>query len=106
MKKYFAGVLISILSATPMAAIASELDLPTDPAKREEVLKKGFLDCDKLSREIALDGGDAALCSAVYEALLKEVFKGDFQKLLEWWQANKLPTDPTPPAEEDEASST
>jgi hypothetical protein len=71
----------------------ARLELDATPAPEQgaaratpEQLKSAFLQCDRLSRETALDSGTAGQCSVVYEALKQRVFAGDFERLLAWWR--------------------
>jgi hypothetical protein len=52
-------------------------------------LKATYLDCDRHASERLLDQGEVMRCSQVAEALLVRVFKGDFNQLLAWWNAEK-----------------
>jgi len=53
----------------------------------EAELKNAYSNCSQVSMRHALSGGEAALCSIVYETLLSTVFKGDFGSLLAWSRA-------------------
>lgn len=50
----------------------------------EAELKNAYSNCSQESMRRALSGGEAALCSIVYETLLSTVFEGDFGALLAW----------------------
>jgi hypothetical protein len=52
-------------------------------------LKTAYLVCDEQATQSVLDFGDAARCSQIAEALLKQVFDGDFERLLQWWRVAK-----------------
>jgi hypothetical protein len=52
-------------------------------------LKTAYLVCDEQATQTVLDFGDAARCSQIAEALLKQVFDGDFERLLQWWRVAK-----------------
>lgn len=54
-----------------------------------ERLKTAYLVCDKQATESVLDFGEAARCSHIAAALLKQVFDGDLERLLQWWRAAK-----------------
>lgn len=53
-------------------------------ASREADLKQRYLHCSGAATYGLLARGEIALCSVVYETLLKEVFVGDFLALLVW----------------------
>lgn len=55
-----------------------------------DALKTTYLMCDRRATHEVLGFGDAVVCSQVSEALKHQVFGGDFDKLIEWWQAHKL----------------
>lgn len=55
----------------------------------EPQLKTFYLRCERDAMQSLLDFGDAASCSAVYEVLLRRVFKGDFAALLAWWRQQR-----------------
>ena len=59
-----------------------------------EQLQTSYLMCDRRANRELLGFADAAHCSQISEALKHKVFGGDFDKLLEWWQAHKL-SDPS-----------
>jgi hypothetical protein len=78
-----------------------------DPAKRESellvfdrepeaCLKAMFMNCSEASEQNVLDVGTAMVCSVAYEALLKSVFKGNFDTLLAWWQSQRGKPGETP----------
>jgi hypothetical protein len=52
-------------------------------------LKTAYLVCDEQATQTMLDFGEAARCSQIAEALLKQVFDGDFERLLQWWRVAK-----------------
>jgi len=56
-----------------------------------EQLKTSYLMCDRRATREFLGFADAVVCSHISEALKHKVFGGDFNKLIEWWQAHKLP---------------
>jgi len=55
-----------------------------------EELKSAYLDCERLAAATFLDAGGAAICSMVHEELKQRLFEGDFQRLLDWWQAHRI----------------
>jgi hypothetical protein len=70
--------------AISCAAIAqAPIDVRTDQ------LKTAYLVCDEQATQTILDFGEAARCSQIAEALLKQVFDGDFERLLQWWRVAK-----------------
>jgi hypothetical protein len=61
------------------------------PADAEtQHLKAAYLVCDEQATHTILDMGSAARCSQIAEALLKQVFDGDFERLLQWWRVAKV----------------
>ncbi len=47
-------------------------------------LKTIYLDCNARAMRGSVTGGEAAVCSVVYEELKKRAFDGDFEKFLAW----------------------
>jgi hypothetical protein len=66
-------------------AAAAQAPADTDGQR----LKTAYLVCDEQATQTVLDFGDAARCSQIAEALLKQVFDGDFERLLQWWRVAK-----------------
>lgn len=59
------------------------------PARQVHELKASYLACDRAATQRALPFGEAVACSVVSEALLRQVFGGDFHALLAWWRVAK-----------------
>lgn len=53
-------------------------------------LEDAFWACDYKAAAHGPAGTDMTLCAAVYEAFKQRKFGGDFEKLLGWWQQNKV----------------
>ena len=53
-------------------------------------LEKAFWICDHAASRRRIAAGQAALCFAVTEEFKRLEFGGDSEKLLEWWQWNKV----------------
>jgi hypothetical protein len=51
-------------------------------------LEEAFWVCDYTAT--MRGSADTAACAAVYEAIKEQRFGGDFDKLLDWWQQNKV----------------
>lgn len=54
-----------------------------------EALQHAYLECDHIATHTLLDLASAAHCSMVGEELKHRVFGGDFDRLVDWWRANK-----------------
>jgi hypothetical protein len=48
-----------------------------------------FTACTAASSATLLDFSSAAVCSFGYEALLRQVFHGDFGQLMAWWRQQR-----------------
>lgn len=79
--------LIVVLTAAAGATAAPDRSRPA--ALTDEELKSAYLQCDRLATAAFLDTGDAASCSIIHEELKQRLFGGDFQRLLDWWQAQR-----------------
>jgi hypothetical protein len=66
---------------------AAAAQAPADTETQQ--LKTAYLVCDEQATHTILDFGQAARCSQIAEALLKQVFDGDFERLLQWWRVAK-----------------
>ena len=60
----------------------------------DEDLKNLYLRCSRAAIHRQLGGGEIAMCSLVYERLLKGTFRGDFHALLEWRRGLMRPVEP------------
>jgi hypothetical protein len=69
--------------APAQAAEVRVANLQTD--ELEEV----FWLCDHAAAVGMIDAAERAICTAVTDELKTEKFGGDFQRLLEWWRANR-----------------
>jgi len=82
-----ASLLLATLCSNPRAQPPNG----THAADREvRSLKAAYLRCDQAASSGLLDTGEAANCSAIYEKLLRAGFGGDFQRLLDWWHAERV----------------
>lgn len=82
-----------LVAATALQAVAQ-----TDPwnagrmqvaAMSVERLKAVYLACDRAATQHVLPPGVAQHCSLVGEELKQRHFDGSFDKLIEWWRAEK-----------------
>jgi hypothetical protein len=73
--------------ATLAFCCAAAAQTPADTER--DRLKTAYLVCDEQATQTVLDFGEAARCSQIAEALLKQVFDGDFERLLQWWRVAK-----------------
>jgi hypothetical protein len=87
-----ATIAASLLLATPASNPRAQPPNGTRAAVDREVhsLKAAYMRCDRAATERLLGSGDAAICSVIYEELLKVGFGGDFQRLLAWWRAARV----------------
>ncbi|HUG22015.1 hypothetical protein [Piscinibacter sp.] len=69
--------------AAPGAQTVAATELPLAE------LEKSYWVCDHATTTAVLDGGTAAICSSLYEALKQRKFGGDFEALLAWWRQHK-----------------
>ena len=53
-------------------------------------LEEAFWICDYTATTHGTGGNDIVICTAVYDAIKERKFGGDFDKLLDWWQQNKV----------------
>jgi hypothetical protein len=53
-------------------------------------LEKQFWVCDYIGTTRGIEGPHWEVCSANYEELKQTKFGGDFEKLVTWWQLNKV----------------
>lgn len=73
--------------AVGQADLASRtFELSSFEGLSEDCLKSMFMHCSAASEKNVLGMGTVMACSVAYEALLKRVFRGDFEKLLAWWR--------------------
>ena len=72
-------------AAEAAAAVRSSKGAPTIAE-----LEKQFWVCDYLGTTQGIEGPHWEVCSANYEELKQTKFGGDFEKLVTWWQLNKV----------------
>jgi hypothetical protein len=58
----------------------------TPEGEASTTLKRLYLACEERAAQGLLPLGDAARCSQIYEALLREVFRGRYEDLYAWWK--------------------
>lgn len=81
--------------ALPLACEGSSGQIdPVNPGLKfdrmpEDCLKTMFMQCSTASEKNVLETGTVMVCSIAYEALLKRVFSGDYQRFLAWWQGQR-----------------
>lgn len=101
-----AFMFVLMVAASPVRAEVLPMACPAsfgqiDPSNRalelsrfdqapEECLKTMFMHCSDASERQVLGAGIGMMCSTAYEALLKRVFKGDFETLLAWWRSQRV----------------
>jgi hypothetical protein len=87
-------------SGCPEASAQLMIDRASTLARFEQLphacLKSEFMRCSREAEEGLLGGGEAAICSFTYEALLRRSFGGDFNALLGWWQGQRADGSPPP----------
>ena len=77
------------------ARAAPRLDAPRPTETRvvasvEHVdLEEMFWLCDHAASAGRIDANERAICGAITDALKTERFGGDFEKMLDWWRANR-----------------
>ena len=84
---------LALLFAAAVTAQAAP-DRSSAAALTPEELKSAYLACDRLAGSTFLDAGGAANCSLVHEELKQRVFGGDFARLLDWWQRERVAAAP------------
>jgi len=77
------------------AATAQRVDVPRPAASqaasvRDIDLEDLFWRCDYAATVEIVAANERALCTAVAEQLKQERFGGDFERMLNWWQVNKV----------------
>ena len=77
------------------AATAQRFDAPRPATTqsagvRDRDLEDLFWRCDYVATVEVIGADEHALCIAVAEQLKTERFGGDFERMLDWWQANKV----------------
>lgn len=96
----FAGLVLGLLLGWPLVNTGTErmTDLaPTAEARqRVEELERAFWRCDLAASTGLVDPIQATVCSAVTEELRKRKFRGDFERMLQWWQQSRLARSQSP----------
>lgn len=67
------------------ARVAEPRGVSTRAADLEDV----FWACDHAASAGVVDPDERAICGAVTEELKTERFGGDFERMLDWWRANR-----------------
>lgn len=85
----------ALASSPADAAAAQRLDLPpladARPARVDDVdFEKVFWICDQAAATRMVSASEGVICNAVADHLKAEKFDGDFEKMLNWWRANKV----------------
>lgn len=97
MRSFSTLITVFALSLSSLVLAENQTEIKQAPNQEEQALtpekvletKCFFLYCSLLSEETMLGGSDAAFCSTNFELLKAKVFAGSFEKLMEFWQANK-----------------
>lgn len=71
-----------VLSAAAQGASPDEMTI--------EQLQRVWLQCDRLAATSLVQPGSAAACSRIHEQLLRRGFDGDFTRMLNWWQTQRV----------------
>jgi hypothetical protein len=93
-------VALAACLALGWTCIGDAVDRPPDavrqPDTRQRIaeLEKTFWQCEQAASTGMIDAAMAAYCDAVADELKKRKFGGDFERLLQWWQQNKLAWSP------------
>ena len=98
--RLIAGIALITVAGTSPSTKAEQLEIVSNarqPAAQlhtlpESELKGAYLHCSRESTERIMGYGEIALCSIVYETVLKRIFAGDFDALLAWSRANSTPS--------------
>jgi len=77
------------LMACLAAGHAQPVQAPSE-ADTLERLKRGYLMCGYTAAVRRLMPSEVAICSDVAQALLEHGFGGDFDRLVVWWQAQRV----------------
>ena len=72
------------------AAEAAAAVRSSNGATKIAELEKQFWVCDYIGTTRGIEGPHWEVCSANYEELKQTKFGGDFEKLVTWWQLNKV----------------
>jgi hypothetical protein len=83
-------IALALASAACLCSAPAALALSPDWSGVDDSrLEALFWDCDLLSTQQALSGGDGALCAMAHDELKQRRFGGDFERLLDWWRSHK-----------------
>lgn len=94
--RFIAGIaLITVAVGTSPSTKAQQLEIVSNELQAvtqlltlpEPELKGVYLHCSRESTQRIMGYGEIALCSIVYETVLKRIFAGDFDALLAWSKA-------------------
>jgi hypothetical protein len=93
-----ARILVALAAGLALGwtGLGDAVDRPRDVVKQLDVrqriaeLEKTFWQCEHAASDGGIDAAMAAHCDAVTDELKKRKFGGDFERLLQWWQLNKL----------------
>ena len=89
-------VALAACLALGWTCIGDAVDRPPDAARQPDTrqkiaeLERSFWQCELAASAGTLDAVTAAHCDAITDELKKRKFGGDFERLLQWWQQNKL----------------
>ena len=82
-----AALLATALVAGPALAFSeSQIDEPVVDTTELETI---FWTCDYAAATHGVDGNAGILCASATDELKMKRFGGSFERLLEWWEANK-----------------
>lgn len=74
----------ALVSTVTIARLSDPTELTVEQVAE---LKEIYLECDQLASTTILDFYTAEICSAVYQVLLRRVFDGSYEQLLQWWRS-------------------
>lgn len=77
--------LVALLAASVILAQPVQAAIERDLTK----LERAFWVCDYLATIHGVGKVDTVTCAAVTDDLKRIKFDGDFEKMLDWWRANK-----------------
>ena len=76
-------VLAPLALALSIASNEPGNDVPLDQ------LEVMYWDCENSARDRMLSEGEAAACSETFERIKHQKFGGNFERFMQWWNANK-----------------
>jgi hypothetical protein len=92
---FAAIVFVAAFACNPAgAASAQRLETarvaePRGASARAADLEEVFWACDHAATAGMVDPDERAICAAVTEELKTDRFSGDFERMLDWWRANR-----------------